>query len=146
MKSVVQILKSKPDQALYKVPGTTPVSEAAALMATKNIGSLLVGEGDQVAGIVTERDIVRKMAASGRSPKETQVRDIMDTPVHYVHTRHTNEECMALMTERRLRHLPVLDEGKLLGLVSIGDLVKETIADHEFTISQLEQYITGAPG
>ena len=146
MKSVVQILKSKPDQALYKVPGTTPVSEAAALMATKNIGSLLVGEGDQVAGIVTERDIVRKMAASGRSPKETQVRDIMDTPVHYVHTRHTNEECMALMTERRLRHLPVLDEGKLIGLVSIGDLVKETIADHEFTISQLEQYITGAPG
>jgi IMP dehydrogenase len=115
-------------------------------MATKNIGSLLVGEGDQVAGIVTERDIVRKMAASGRSPKETQVRDIMDTPVHYVHTRHTNEECMALMTERRLRHLPVLDEGKLIGLVSIGDLVKETIADHEFTISQLEQYITGAPG
>jgi CBS domain-containing protein len=146
MKSVVQILNSKPDQAIHKVAGTTPVSEAAALMASKNIGSLLVGEGDQIAGIMTERDVVRKMAATGRSPKETQVRDIMDPHVHFVHTWHTNEECMALMTERRLRHLPVLDEGKLIGLVSIGDLVKETIADHEFTISKLEQYITGTPG
>jgi IMP dehydrogenase len=143
MKSVVQILKSKPDQALYKVPGATPVSEAAALMAAKNIGSLLVGEGDQIAGILTERDIVRKMAATGRSPKETQVRDIMDAHVHYVHTKHTNEECMALMTERRLRHLPVLEGGKLIGLVSIGDLVKETIADQEFIITQLEHYIAG---
>jgi len=146
MKSVVQILKSKPDQVVYKVPGTTPVSEAAALMATKNIGSLLIGERDQVVGIVTERDIVRKMAAAGRSPIETSVREIMDAPVHYVHTRHTNEECMALMTERRLRHLPVLEEGRVIGLVSIGDLVKETIADQEFIISQLEHYISGAPG
>jgi len=146
MRSVVQILKSKPDQVVYKIPGTTPVSEAAALMASKNIGSLLIGEGDQVVGIVTERDIVRKMAAAGRSPMETVVREIMDAPVHYVHTRHTNEECMALMTERRLRHLPVLEEGKLIGLVSIGDLVKETIADQEFIISQLEHYISGAPG
>jgi len=145
MRSVVQILKSKPDQVVYKIPGTTPVSEAAALMASKNIGSLLIGEGDQVVGIVTERDIVRKMAAAGRSPMETVVREIMDAPVHYVHTRHTNEECMALMTERRLRHLPVLEEGKLIGLVSIGDLVKETIADQEFIISQLEHYISGAP-
>lgn len=146
MKSVVQILKSKPDQAIYMVKGTTTVSEAAALMTAKNIGSLLVGEGDRVVGIVTERDIVRKLAATGKSPKETQVRDIMDAPVHYVHTRHTNEECMALMTERRLRHLPVLDEGKLIGLVSIGDLVKETIADQEFIITQLEHYISGVPG
>ena len=145
MKSVVQILKSKPDQALYKVPGTTPVSEAAALMATKNIGSLLVGEGDQVSGIVTERDIVRKMAASGRSPKETQVRDIMDTPVHYVHTRHTNEECMALMTDKRVRHLPVLEDDQLIGVISIGDVVKAIIPAKEFIIEQLEGYIRGTP-
>ena len=146
MKSVEHILKSKPDQALYTIEPAASVFEAASLMALKNVGALLVLEAECVAGIVTERDIARKMVLADRSPKQTPVRDIMHSPVQYVHPQQTNEECMALMTQRRLRHLLVIDDGKLLGLVSIGDLVKDIISEQEFIIHQLEHYIAGDRG
>jgi CBS domain-containing protein len=146
MKSVEHILKSKPDQALYTIEPAASVFEAASLMAMKNVGALLVLEAECVAGIVTERDIARKMVLADRSPKQTPVRDIMHSPVQYVHPQHTNEECMALMTQKRLRHLLVIDDGKLLGLVSIGDLVKDIISEQEFIIRQLEHYIAGDRG
>ena len=146
MKSVEHILKSKPDQALYTIEPAASVFEAASLMALKNVGALLVLDAECVAGIVTERDIARKMVLADRSPKQTPVRDIMHSPVQYVRPQQTNEECMALMTQKRLRHLLVIDDGKLLGLVSIGDLVKDIISEQEFIIHQLEHYIAGDRG
>ena len=146
MKSVEHILKSKPDQALYTIEPAASVFEAASLMALKNVGALLVLDAECVAGIVTERDIARKMVLADRSPKQTPVRDIMHSPVQYVRPQQTHEECMALMTQKRLRHLLVIDDGKLLGLVSIGDLVKDIISEQEFIIHQLEHYIAGDRG
>jgi CBS domain-containing protein len=112
-------------------------------MAEKNIGALLVLEGERIAGIVTERDYARKIVLLGRSSKQTSVGDIMSSPVMYVRPDQTNEECMALMTDNRMRHLPVVDQGKLLGLISIGDLVKDIISEQKFIIEQLEHYIAG---
>ena len=143
MKSVVQILKSKADQSVHSIDPMTSVRDAASLMERKNIGALLVVEAERVVGIVTERDIARKMAQSGRSFERTAAREIMHAPVQCVHPHHTNQECMALMTDRRLRHLPVVDGGNLIGLVSIGDLVKDIISEQKFIIEQLEHYITG---
>ena len=107
---------------------------------------MLVIEGVQVVGIITERDYARKIMLMSRASKETPVRDIMTSDVMYVRPDHTSEECMALMTENRLRHLPVIDGGQLLGLVSIGDLVKDIISQQQFIIQQLEHYITGERG
>ncbi len=112
-------------------------------MAEKSIGALVVLEGEKVVGIITERDYSRKIVLLARSSKETAVRDIMTTSVMYVLPNHTSEECMALMTEHRLRHLPVIDQGKLIGLISIGDLVKDIISEQKFIIQQLEHYIAG---
>jgi CBS domain-containing protein len=103
-------------------------------------------EDVKIAGIITERDYARKIVLLGRSSKETPVRDVMSSPVMYVRPDQTNEECMALMTDNRLRHLPVVDQGKLLGLISIGDLVKDIISEQKFIIEQLEHYITGDLG
>ncbi len=111
--------------------------------AEKNIGALLVMEGETIVGIVSERDYARKIVLMGKSSKETPVRDVMTSPVMYVDPRQSTDECMALMTENRLRHLPVLDGGKLIGLVSIGDLVKDIISEQNFIIEQLQRYITG---
>jgi CBS domain-containing protein len=119
------------------------VLEAVRLMAEKNIGGLLVLEGGSVVGVVTERDLARKAFSTAMSPKDTPVRDIMTSQVMYVSPDRTSEECMALMTENRFRHLPVLDKGRLVGLVSIGDLVKDVISEQKFTIEQLEHYIAG---
>ena len=146
MKKVTQILKAKPDQTVYTISPSAPVYDAVALMAQKNLGALLVMDGEQFVGVVAERDCARKMLLTGRSPRETPVRDIMSSPVQYVHPDHTNEECMALMTDKRLRHLPVLDQGRLVGLVSIGDLVKDIISEQDFIIQQLEHYIAGVRG
>jgi CBS domain-containing protein len=103
-------------------------------------------EGDAIVGIVTERDYARKIALKGRTSALTLVRDVMTTAVMFVHPHQTSEECMALMTDNRLRHLPVVDNGKLLGLISIGDLVKDIISEQKFVIEQLEHYITGQRG
>jgi CBS domain-containing protein len=143
VKTAADILKSKPDQGVQAIaPGAT-VFDALKLMAEKNIGALLVMEGAQIVGILTERDYARKTVLMGRASRETPVRDIMTSEVMYVRPGHTSEECMVLMTENRLRHLPVIDDGKLVGLVSIGDLVKDIISEQRFIIDQLEHYIRG---
>jgi len=141
MATVAQILKSKADQVVYKIPPTASVFDAVKLMADKNIGAVLVGEGANIAGIFTERDYARKIVLMSKSSKETPVREAMTAQVRYVRPEQTSEECMALMTENRVRHLPVMAEGKLVGLVSIGDLVKDVISEQKFLIEQLEQYI-----
>ena len=120
--------------------------DALKLMADKSIGALLVMEGEEVVGIITERDYARKVILMSRSSKETPVRDIMTSSVMYVRPDQTSEECMVLMTENRLRHLPVMDGGRLLGLISIGDLVKDIISEQKFIIEQLEHYISGDRG
>ena len=146
MKSAAQVLKAKPRQTVETVAPSTSVFEAVKRMAEKNIGALLVLEDQKIAGIITERDYARKIVLMGRSSKETPVRDIMSSPVMYVRPDQTNEECMALMTDNRVRHLPVVDQGKLMGLISIGDLVKDIISEQKFIIEQLEHYIAGDRG
>jgi len=143
MTTVAQILKSKPGQAVYTTTPATSVYDAVKLMADKNVGALVVTEGGSVAGMFTERDYARKIVLLARSSKDTPVREIMTAPVLYVSPKQTNEECMALMTENRLRHLPVMEGGRLVGLVSIGDLVKDIISEQKFIIRQLEHYIAG---
>lgn len=146
MKSVAHILKSKADQTVYTIASTASVFEAVKLMAAKNIGALVVTEDEKIVGIITERDYARKIVLMARSSKDTAVRDIMTSPVMYVNPMQRTEECMALMTESRVRHLLVIDGGKLIGLVSIGDLVKDIISEQKFIIQQLHHYITGEPG
>ena len=143
MKIVAHILKSKPEQTVYTIPPAASVFDALKLMAEKSIGALVVIEGEKVVGIITERDYARKIILMARSSKETPVRDIMASSVMYVRPDQTSEECMVLMTENRLRHLPVMDGGRLIGLISIGDLVKDIISEQKFIIQQLEHYITG---
>jgi CBS domain-containing protein len=146
MKRVAEILRSKPEQTVYTITPSALVFDAVKLMAEKSIGALLVMEDLKIAGIITERDYARKVALMGLSSKETPVRDIMTSPVMYVRPDQTNEECMALMTDNRVRHLPVIDNGKLIGLISIGDLVKDIISEQKFIIDQLEHYIMGDRG
>ena len=143
MTAVADILKSKSDNTVHAIAPGDSVLDALQRMAEKRIGALLVMEGETIVGIVTERDYARKVALMSRSSKDTAVSEIMTTAVMYVHPRQTNAECMALMTDKRVRHLPVMDEGKLLGLISIGDLVKDIISEQEFIIQQLQHYITG---
>jgi CBS domain-containing protein len=146
MKTAAQILRSKPDQTVHAMEPTASAYEAARFMADKNIGAVVVMERGKVIGIVSERDCARKLVAMARSSRDTLLRDIMSSPVMYVHPDQTGDECMALMTENRLRHLPVMDGGQLIGLVSIGDLVKATISEQQFIIEQLEHYISGQRG
>jgi CBS domain-containing protein len=141
MATVAQIIKSKPDQTVHTIPASASVFDAVKLMAEKNIGAVLVSEGGKIAGIFTERDYARKIVLMSKSSKEMPVREAMTAQVRYVRPEQTSEECMALMTENRVRHLPVMDNGKLVGLVSIGDLVKDVISEQKFMIEQLEQYI-----
>ncbi len=142
MTTVHQILQGK-GREVWSVSPHTTVYDALTLMAEKNIGALLVLEGDKLRGVFSERDYARKVILKGKSSKETTVEEIMTQEVVSVRPRQSIEECMALMTEKRIRHLPVLEEDKLVGLVSIGDVVKAVISEQEFTIKQLESYITG---
>jgi CBS domain-containing protein len=143
MRSVAQILKSKADQAVYTIAPTASVFDAVKLMAEKNIGALVVIEGEEIVGIITERDYARKIVLMARSSKDTRVREIMSASVMHVRPDQMSVECMTLMTDNRLRHLPVVDGDKLIGVISIGDLVKDIISQQEFVIQQLEHYITG---
>ena len=143
MKTAANLLKSKAHQSVHTITPEASVFDAIKLMADKNIGALLVMEAEEVAGIITERDYARKIVLAGRSSKDTPVSVIMTTRVLCVGPQQTTEECMAIMTESRVRHLPVLDNGKLIGLVSIGDLVKDIISEQQFIIEQLEHYISG---
>ncbi len=146
MTILFHILKSKPDQTVYTIAPTSLVFDAVKLMAAENIGALVVLEDEKIVGMITERDYARKIALLARLSTKTVVRDIMTTSVMYVRPNQTSEECMALMTEHRLRHFPVIDKGKLVGLISIGDLVKDIISEQKFIIDQLEHYITGDRG
>jgi CBS domain-containing protein len=143
MKTAADVLKSKAHQTVHTTTPDALVFDALKLMADKNIGALLVMEGKRIAGIITERDYARKIVLMSRSSRETTVREIMTSAVMYVRPGQTTEECMVLMTENRLRHLPVVDGDRLLGLVSIGDLVKSIISEQKFTIEQLQNYISG---
>lgn len=146
MTTAAQVLRSKADKTIHTTTPAASVFDAVKLMAEKNIGSLLVMEGRAVVGLITERDYARKIVLMARSSKETPVRDIMTSPVMYVRPDQTSEECMALMTENRVRHLPVMDDGTLIGVISIGDLVKDVISEQKFIIQQLEHYIAGERG
>lgn len=140
MKTVRQLLQSK-GGAVYSVSPDARVFEALKLMAEKEIGALLVVDGGTLAGIMSERDYARKVILHGKSSHDIPVREIMTSNLVTVSPSQTVDQCMALMTSKRIRHLPVLEGGKLIGLVSIGDLVKEVIAEQELTIRQLESYI-----
>ena len=146
MNSVDHTLKSKAQQKVCSIVPTASVLDAVKLMAEKNIGALVVVEYGQVVGLVSERDYARKLVLMARSPMDTLLGDIMSSPVMYVRPDQTSDECMALMTQNRMRHLPVMDGGQLIGLISIGDLVKATISEQQFIIEQLEHYITGQRG
>jgi CBS domain-containing protein len=146
VRTVTELLKSKPEATVYTISPSATVYDALKLMADKSVGALLVIEGDKVVGIITERDYARKVILMSRSSRETPVRDIMTPDVMYVRPDHTNEDCMVLMTENRLRHLPVMNGDKLVGLISIGDLVKDIISEQKFIIEQLEHYISGDRG
>ncbi|MBF9069507.1 CBS domain-containing protein [Streptacidiphilus fuscans] len=145
--TVAQVLAAKPDGGgtVHTIGKDRTVLDALTLMAAKGIGALVVMAEGQIAGIVTERDYARKVELHGHSAATTRVEEIMTARVRYVEPTQTADECMALMTEHRMRHLPVLDAGRLSGIVSIGDLLKQQIADQQFTIDQLEHYIHGAP-
>lgn len=140
MKTVRYILRDK-GQQIWTIAPDASVYEALQRMAEKEIGALVVMEAGQMAGIFTERDYARKVILRGKFSRDTPVREVMVQRVVYVSPDQTVGECMALMTDRRVRHLPVIQDGQLVGLISIGDLVKEIIADHEFMIGQLENYI-----
>jgi len=143
MKTVAELLHNKGSSNVVTISPDQTVLEAVALMAEKGIGALLVTEGSDVVGIITERDYARKVVLLERSSQATPVSDIMTSAVMFVHPSQTNADCMALMTDKRLRHLPVMENGKLLGLISIGDLVKDVISEQKTIINQLEQYIRG---
>ena len=142
MKSVAQLLRIK-GAAIHSVPPDASVFECLVLLADRQIGSLLVMEDDRLLGIFTERDYARKVVLHGKSSKGLKVREVMSADVLWVGPESTNEECMALMTEKRIRHLPVMESGRVIGLISIGDLVKDIIAEQQFVIGQLERYIMG---
>lgn len=143
MKTLKQLLANK-HSPLAVVAPCDSVFHALTVMSQNNVGALLVLDGEQLVGVFSERDYARKIILQGKSSKETIVREIMSDKVAYVTPSTTLDECMALMTEKHFRHLPVLNEdGSVVGIISIGDLVKETISSQKFLIAQLERYIAG---
>jgi CBS domain-containing protein len=142
MYSVKDILEEKGYDVLKIEPEAT-VYEALKKMAGKNVGALVVTKGDEIFGIFSERDYARKVILKGKSSKDSSVGELLSERIYYVKPTSTTNECMQLMTDHRVRHLPVLDNGKLVGIVSIGDIVNKIIQGHKHTIKQLEDYILG---
>ena len=142
MRTAHDILRLKGD-TVWSVRPTDTVLAALGVMAEHDIGAVLVQDGERLAGIFTERDYARKVVLVGRSSRDSPVSAVMTEDVVCVAPHRSIDECMGLMTEKRVRHLPVVDHKRVVGVVSIGDLVKETIADQEFTINQLQSYIAG---
>jgi CBS domain-containing protein len=140
MKTVRQLLEIKGNRVLSTTPDAS-VYQALLIMAEMEVGALVVMDGDQVVGIFSERDYARNVVLKGKTSRETPVRDIMTSKVISITPENTVEDCMNLVSDKRIRHLPVMDHGKIVGMLSIGDLVKETIAHQQFLISQLENYI-----
>ncbi|WP_342244663.1 CBS domain-containing protein [Pseudomonas sp. OTU5201] len=143
MKTVAQMLRAKPRQNVHTIDVEAPMLEALRMMAELNIGALPVTEGGRLVGIVSERDYARKGVLQGRSSVATVVREFMTEPVLTVTPKQSIRECMSLMTDQHMRHLPVVEGGELVGLLSIGDLVKEAMAEQDDLILHLEQYIRG---
>ncbi len=140
MKTVAQMLVGKPTGVISITPDAA-VLDALKLLAEKDVGAVLVMEGTRLVGIFSERDYARKVALKGKATSDTRVSDIMTRQVVFVTPAQTNEDCMALMTQKHIRHLPVIDNDRVLGVLSIGDLVKDVISEQQFIISQLEHYI-----
>lgn len=140
MTTVRQLLERK-GRAVFAIAPEDPVLEAIQLMADHHIGALLVMKGDELAGILSERDYARKVILLGRSATDTPAWQIMSSPVHTVSPELSLEDCMRLVTDKRIRHLPVVEGGRVIGVISIGDLVKAVIEDQQHTIEQLESYI-----
>jgi CBS domain-containing protein len=143
MTIVAQVIKNKAEQDIFTISPEATVLEAIKIMADKGIGALVVSEGEKVVGILSERDYTRKVTLMERSSYSTTVAEIMTSKVLTVSLNNTVEECLQLMTDRHLRHLPVLDNEKLVGFISIGDLVKAAMEDQKNLIEQLKQYISG---
>ena len=142
MNNVRQLLQTKGKDVWSITPGTS-VLDALKLMADKNIGALMVIDGERLAGIFSERDYARKVTLKGKSSRELTVAEVMTTDVISVRPEQTIVDCMELMTEKRIRHLPVIDAGRTVGVISIGDVVKSIISVQKDTITHLEEYITG---
>ena len=142
MKTVAELLKAKPARVV-KIRPDQSVLEAIKILAQEDVGAAIVMTGERLAGIISERDYTRKVILKGRSSDSTRVEEIMTANVVVVNPRTRARECMALMTEKNIRHLPVVDEGRVVGMVSIRDIVSDIIADQDFTIEQLEHYISG---
>ena len=142
MMTVRELLERK-GGVVWTIAPSASVLEAIKIMAEKAVGALVVMDGSNLMGIISERDYARKVILQGRSSKETSCREIMTGKVFYVAPERTLDECMALMTEKRIRHLPVIENGSLVGIVSIGDCIKAIVSKQEFIIAQLENYIRG---
>jgi CBS domain-containing protein len=142
MRTVKDLLRTK-GQAVWSIDADASILDALKLMAAKEVGALMVMVGGQITGIVSERDYARKVVLHGKSSKDTPVREIMTRKVLYLRPEQTVEECMALMTDKHIRHMPVLDGDQMIGVVSIGDIVKSIISEQQFLISHLENYIRG---
>jgi len=140
--TIGQLLQAKGSQ-IWSIEPEATVYRALQIMAEKNVGALLVIERDQLVGIFSERDYARKVILKGKSSKGTSVSELMTPEVFYTNTNATIEECMALMTAKHIRHLPVLENKQLVGIVTLGDVVQQIIAEQKFTIRELEKYITG---
>ena len=141
MKNVTDLLKAKPPRAMVTVKPDDTVLEAIKILAREDIGAAAVISDGKLVGIFSERDYTRKIVLQGRQSETTRVEEIMTANVICVNPRTKTRDCMALMSEKGIRHLPVVDEGRVVGMVSIRDIVTDIIADQDFTISQLEQYI-----
>ncbi|MGE5097259.1 MAG: CBS domain-containing protein [Betaproteobacteria bacterium] len=143
MKTVAELLRTKPARNIVKVRPDLSVLEAIKILASEDIGAAVVMNGDRMVGIFSERDYTRKIILKGRSSDTTRVDEVMTPNVITVSPRTKDRECMAIMTDKQIRHLPVVDDGRVIGMVSIRDIVSDIIADQDFTIEQLEHYISG---
>lgn len=142
MKTIYELLEIK-GRDVWSIDPEASVFEAIARMADRHVGALMVVDGEELVGVISERDYARRVILEGKSSKQVRVREIMTSSVVCASPEKRVDECMALMTDKRIRHLPILNDAKLVGVISIGDLVKAIISEQEFIIGQLEQYIAG---
>jgi len=145
MITIKELLKKKSGD-IWSISPQTSVYQALELMAQKEVGALLVIENDKLVGIFSERDYARKIILKGKASKDTAVGELMTTSVYYVTPDNTLEEAMALMTSKHIRHLPIMNQGKLVSIVTLGDVVKKIISEQKLTIDELENYVTGGYG
>ena len=143
MTTIAQLLNAKGDQ-IWSVEPKATIFEALEIMSEKEIGALLVMEDGKLTGIFSERDYARKVILKGKSSKETQVGELMTKKVFYMDPQKTINDCMAMMTAKRIRHVPVIEDNQVMGIVTIGDVVNQIISEQEVTINHLENYITGS--